>query len=66
MVKNCLAITKSKSLSIYYKFIVWLIYLTKFLRMMFSSSISAGKSCASGSHKSIGQLGRYQEMGKEQ
>ena len=48
MLKSCLAIMKFKSLSIYYKFTAWLIYLTKFLHGMFSSSISVDKSCPSG------------------
>ena len=38
-----MAITKFKSLSIYYKFTAWLIYLTNFLGEMISSSISTGK-----------------------
>ena len=64
--KIYLAITKFKSLSIYYKFVACLICLTNFLGRMISSSISAGKSCASGSDKLIGRLGHCREMGKEQ
>ena len=45
--KNSLAITKSKSLSIYYKFTSKLIYLTKFLCGMLSSSISLGHTSQS-------------------
>ena len=40
-------------MSVYYKFAAWLICPTKFLCGMFSSSVSAGKSCPSGSYKSI-------------
>ena len=57
---------KFESLSTYYKFAAWLICLTKFLGGMISSSISTGKPYVSGSHKSIGRLGRCREMGKEQ
>ena len=54
--KICLVIMKFKSLSIYYKFATWLICLTNLLSGMISSSISIGKSYASGSPKLIGWL----------
>ena len=55
--KICLAIMKFKSLLTCYKFIAWLICLTKFMGGMISSCISVGKSYASGSPKSIEWLG---------
>ena len=42
-----MAITKSKSLSIYYKFVAWLICLTEFLGRMFSPPISVGNTSRS-------------------
>ena len=53
--KIYLAITKFKSLSTYYKFATWLIFLINFLGDDLSS-ISASKSYASRSPKSIGRL----------
>jgi len=61
-----LAITRFKSLSIYYKFTAWLICLTNFLRGMFSSFVSVGKSYPSGQYKSTRWLCHCQGMSREQ
>ena len=45
--KKPFAIMKPKSFPFVTSFSAWLIYLTKFLRGMFSSFISTGKSCLS-------------------